>query len=255
VLLFPDTFTNYYEPEVGIAAVELLQRLQCDVVPAPPGPAGSHWPVDLRCCGRPLISNGMLDEAVANARHNVERLHLWAQQGQPILACEPSCILTIKDDYPALLSGDLRQKALDVAAQCFTFEEFTEKRLTELPGAFAFKGSPRRILFQAHCHQRALVGTAAAVRLLRRTGTEVIDLDAGCCGMAGSFGYEKEHYEISRLVGEQRLFPALRAEPDAVVVAPGFSCRLQIEHFTGRKALHPAAVLRSLLSEAANEAP
>ena len=101
---------------------------------------------------------------------------------------------------------------------------------------------------QGHCHQRSLVGMGPALRLLRRIpGAEVVDLDAGCCGMAGSFGYEKEHYEVSRLVGEQRLFPAVRgADPETVVVAPGFSCRLQIGHFTGRAAVHPAELLRAL---------
>jgi len=105
----------------------------------------------------------------------------------------------------------------------------------------------RRILVQGHCHQRALVGMEATIRLLKQIpGSEVIDLDAGCCGMAGSFGYEKEHYEISQAVGEQRLFPALRSEgKEAVVVAAGFSCRMQIAHFTGIRALHPAELLRA----------
>jgi Fe-S oxidoreductase len=103
---------------------------------------------------------------------------------------------------------------------------------------------------QGHCHQRSLVGMGPLIKLLRRIpGADVIDLDAGCCGMAGSFGYEKEHYEISRLVGEQRLFPAIRqADAEAIIVAPGFSCRLQIEHFTGRKAVHPATLLHSLVN-------
>jgi Fe-S oxidoreductase len=102
---------------------------------------------------------------------------------------------------------------------------------------------------QPHCHQRSLVGAEPLLKLLRRIpGAEVVDAEAGCCGMAGSFGYEKEHYEISRLVGEQRLFPAIRATgPETVIVAPGFSCRMQIEHFTGRKAVHPAELLASLL--------
>jgi len=114
-----------------------------------------------------------------------------------------------------------------------------------------FRSGPKKILVQGHCHQRSLVGMAPTLKLLRRIpGAEVIDLDAGCCGMAGSFGYEKEHYEISHLVGEQRLFPAIRqADPDTVIVAPGFSCRLQIKHFTGRTALHPAELLHSLLRE------
>ena len=136
-----------------------------------------------------------------------------------------------------------------MAAACRTFEQFVESLLEENARSgrrVDFRPGPRRILVQGHCHERSLVGMGPALRLLRRIpDAEVIDLDAGCCGMAGSFGYEKEHYEVSRLVGEQRLFPALRqAEDDAVVAAAGFSCRLQIEHFTGRTALHPAQLLR-----------
>src|SRR5262249_41034592 len=167
---------------------------------------------------------------------------------KPIIACEPSCILTIKDDYPALLRGEERAKAETVAAMCITFEEFLDSALANttqagplgaggIAGASAgpqgaglgstgqlrFKQGPKKILVQAHCHQRSLVGMRPIMSLLRRIpGAEVIDLDAGCCGMAGSFGYEKEHYEISRLVGEQALFPAVRkaASQDTVVLAP-----------------------------------
>ena len=240
VLLFPDTFTSCYEPEVGEAAVGLLRRAGCRVV---------LGPADLRCCGRPLISNGLLDRAVAYARHNVERLHPWASRGRPIVACEPSCLLTIQDDYPALLRGEWRGRAEAVAAACRTFEELLESTLAAGPSPpLSFRGGPRRILVHGHCHQRALVGMGPALRLLRRIpGAEVVDLDAGCCGMAGSFGYEAEHYEVSRLVGEQRLFPAVRqADTAAVVVAPGFSCRLQVAHFTGRAAQHPARLLWTL---------
>jgi FAD/FMN-containing dehydrogenase/Fe-S oxidoreductase len=240
VLLFPDTFANYYEPAVGEAAASLLRRL-----------GDSVWlgPDDLRCCGRPLISNGMLDQAVALARHNVDRLHPWASSGRPIVACEPSCILTLKDDYPALLKGDLRERAEAVAAACRTVEEHAGSVLQGDGASLKFCGGPGRVLVQGHCHQRALVGMAPITRLLGRVpGAEVVDLDAGCCGMAGSFGYESEHYEVSRLVGEQRLFPALRcAGPGDTVVAPGFSCRLQIRHFTGRAAVHPAEWLMSLV--------
>jgi Fe-S oxidoreductase len=265
----------YYQPEVGLAALRVLERLgHVAALGLPRGykpvlaPA-EEMPHSLVCCGRPLISNGMLDKAVRNARQNVESLYPWAASGKSITACEPSCILTIKDDYPALLQGDWRRKAEVVAAVCRTFEEASGGRpasggrespgdnaftagLTS-PGDTAFTGrstSPaRRILVQPHCHQRSLVGPEPLLRLLRRIpNADIVSLDAGCCGMAGSFGYETEHYEISRLVGEQRLFPAIRAAaPDTVIVAPGFSCRLQIEHFTGRKAVHPAELLHSLL--------
>jgi FAD/FMN-containing dehydrogenase/Fe-S oxidoreductase len=246
VLLFPDTFINYYEPALGLAAVGLLRRMNCLVIPGFPPHVGS---AGLRCCGRPFISNGMLAKAVACARHNVELLYPWANTGTPLTACEPSCILTIKDDYPALLRGDLRRQAEVVAAACFTFEEFVEEVLAanaRVRKRLVFQGGPKKILVQGHCHQRSLVGMMPALRVLRRIpGALVTDLDAGCCGMAGSFGYEKEHYDISRLVGEQRLFPLLRQEDnDAIVVASGFSCRMQIQHFTGRTAFHPAQVLQ-----------
>jgi FAD/FMN-containing dehydrogenase/Fe-S oxidoreductase len=242
VLFFADTFTNYFEPEIGAAAIALFDRAGCPVTFGPPG---------LRCCGRPLISNGLLEEAVASARHNIERLHEWSSQGGRIIACEPSCILTMRDDYPALFKGELRSKAETVAGACWTFEEFLASILVPETGApLGWKPGPRQIVVQAHCHQRSLVGTGSMLKLLRYLpGAEVIDLDAGCCGMAGSFGYEVEHYEVSRLVGEQRLLPAIRkAGPEAVVVAPGFSCRLQIQHFTGRTAVHPAELLRSCLT-------
>jgi Fe-S oxidoreductase len=240
VLIFPDTFTTLYEPDVARAAVAVLRRLGCHVE------AGLS---ELRCCGRPMISNGMLDEAVKLARHNVEQLYAWSAAGKPIIACEPSCILTIKDDYPALLRNEERRKAEVVAAVCRTFEEFVEESLQS--GGMPLRAGPRKILVQGHCHQRSLVGMAPTLRLLRRIpGAEVIDLDAGCCGMAGSFGYEKEHYEVSRLVGEQRLFPMLRqADTNDAVIAPGFSCRMQIEHFTGRRAAHPSTLLSGLLGQ------
>jgi Fe-S oxidoreductase len=241
-MLFPDTFTNYFEPEIGTAATELFRRTGCAVTLGPPG---------LRCCGRPLISNGMLDQAVASARHNVEKLYQWASQGKPIVACEPSCILTIKDDYPALLRGENRVRAEIVAQACRTFEEHLNSLLVVATnGSVRFKPVRQKILVQAHCHQRSLVGMGPLLELLGSLpGAEVLDLDSGCCGLAGSFGYEVEHYEISRRVADQRLLPAVqRAEPDAVIVAPGFSCRLQIGHFTGRQAVHPAVLLESALA-------
>jgi Fe-S oxidoreductase len=261
VLLFPDTFTNYFEPAIGEAAVTLLRRTGYTVTLGPPG---------LRCCGRPLISNGLLDEAVANARHNVDLLDQWSRQGGRITACEPSCLLTIQDDYPALLRGERRARAEAVAGLCTTLEELISgtgrasfdagrgapdpahpptEGLPAHQSGLNLKPGPRRILVQSHCHQRSLVGAGPTLEMLRVIpGAEVIDLDAGCCGMAGSFGYEIEHYEISRLVGEQRLFPAVLQEgPDTVIVAPGFSCRLQIKHFTGRPAIHPAELLASCL--------
>jgi Fe-S oxidoreductase len=277
VLLFVDTFAEFYEPKIAWDAFHSLRSLGFQVVPAWPNgferwePANAlvepsldaensggatgeakrmHLerfrevqPNGVRCCGRPLISNGMLTQAAQNAEQNVAALYPWAAAGKPIIACEPSCILTIKDDYPALLRGAARQRAQSVAAMCRTFEELAEESIARSilhPG-------PAKILVQGHCHQQSLVGMGPTMRLLRRMAGTVVNLDAGCCGMAGSFGYEKEHYDISRLVGEQRLFPAVRQAKDTVIVAPGFSCRLQIEHFTGRRSVHPATLLWSLM--------
>jgi Fe-S oxidoreductase len=256
IVLFPDTFTNYYEPSIGMAAVGLLGHVGYQTIVPPDRGAAA-----VRCCGRPLISAGMLDQAVEHARHNVERLEDWAREGKPIVACEPSCILTIKDDYPSLLRGDLRARAETVAGVCQTFEELLESVLAAIETgtanfgrdsreALRFRPDPKAILVQGHCHARSLVGMGPLLCLLKRIpGAEVVDLDAGCCGLAGSFGYEMEHYEVSRKVGEQRLFPVLReADAGTVVVAPGFSCRLQIQHFTERSAVHPAELLQSLIT-------
>src|SRR5262249_49741266 len=216
VLLFPDTFANYYDPAPGLAALEVLNALGCKTLLGVTGSFGSvpsnalDWPGLLTCWGRPFISNGMLDQAVRVAEQNTRSLYPWIARRRFVVGCEPSCILTIKDDYPALLRGELREQAQSVARVCHTFEEYVDILLANRMES-PFRPGPKRILVQGHCHQRSLVGMGATLRILRRIpGAEVIDLDAGCCGMAGSFGYEKEHYEISRLVGEQRLFPAGR---------------------------------------------
>jgi FAD/FMN-containing dehydrogenase/Fe-S oxidoreductase len=248
VFLFPDTFSNFYEPGIRTAAISLLKRLGGQVVSGRPWYQASRG---IRCCGRPLISNGMLGKATAFARQNVEALFPWADSGALITSCEPSCILTIRDDYPALLRGKLRLQAEVVAAACQPFEDCCEKVLSHGSSACADLFRPRttEILVHGHCHQRALTGMETTLSLLRRIpGARVTDLEAGCCGMAGAFGYEKEHYDVSRLVGEQRLFPRLQSSGvDTTIVASGFSCRRQIEHFTGRRALHPASFLSTLI--------
>ena len=234
VLLFADTFVTYNVPEIGRAAVELLEAAGYRVRLA-----------ERKCCGRPLISKGMLDEAREHAAWTVSRLAPAAARGVPIVGLEPSCLLTLRDEWVDLLRTD---EARAVARQAFLFEEFLvrerERGLT-LP----LQASNRRALLHGHCHQKALVGTGPTVAVLRWAGFEVAEVDSGCCGMAGSFGFEREHYDLSVWLGNRRLAPAVRAAPpDTEIVAPGMSCRQQIAHLTGRRARHPAEVLRSVLT-------
>jgi Fe-S oxidoreductase len=166
----------------------------------------------------------------------------------PIVGCEPSCLLTLRDEYPALVPGP---EADAVAANAFLFEEFLARRAAAGEPLPAFRETPRRLLFHAHCHQRALAGTGSALAALRLApGYQVEEIAAGCCGMAGSFGYEAEHYELSLTIGEERLFPAVRAAPaESWIVTSGTSCRQQIAHATGRRACHPAEALAEALEE------
>ena len=231
-VLFNDTFTNYYDPEIGVAALDVLRA--CGVRA---GLARHH------CCGRPQISKGLLEDARTLAQRNADALHQHASAGRKIVFCEPSCLSAVREDAPSLLRGEAQQKAKIVADACVLFEEFVATRNVPLrPG-------PAEILLHGHCHQKSmgLLGPAKAL-LAKIPGSTVVDLDAGCCGMAGSFGYSHEHYDVSRAIGERKLLPAVRnKKAGTVVVAAGTSCRHQVKDFTGERALHPAVLLRTLL--------
>jgi Fe-S oxidoreductase len=237
VALFADTFTNYFEPEHGQAAVRLAEKLGMEVVVPP-----------RVCCGRPLISKGFLDRARRQAELTAVTLFPLAEAGIPIAFCEPGCFSAVKDDHVLLLRGEVREKAEEVAKYAVTVEEWAESAL-EGTGPPLSGAGPGRILLHGHCHQKALVGLGHAQKLLSRIpGCEVVDADGGCCGMAGSFGYEKEHYEVSRAAGERKLFPAIRnSGAGTVVVAPGFSCRQQIGHFTEARAASAIEVIEPLV--------
>ena len=239
VVLFNDTFTNYYESDVGIAAVELLEAAGIGV------DLGQHG-----CCGRPLISQGLLAKAREQAAANMEMLFPSAAQGQKILFCEPSCLSAMREDAPALLRGEAQGRAMVVARACMLLEEFLETEWQRERLHLALQPGPRKVLLHGHCHQKAMGLLPAGRALLSRIPScTVVDLDAGCCGMAGSFGYLRNHYDLSRQIAERRLLPAVRSkEPDTVLVAPGISCRHQVEDFSGEEALHPAVLLRSLLA-------
>jgi len=234
VIIWDDCHTSYHEPEIGVAAVQVL--------------AAAGFEVKLikgrRCCGRPMISKGLLKQARANALHNVRRLREHARRGTPIIGIEPSCIACFRDEYPGLLKSE---DADQVAKHTFFFEEFIADLSArgQLDLKFNNAGSPRKIKLHTHCYQKAF-GTATKVvemlRLLPNTAVE--EIDSGCCGMAGSFGYEKEHYDISMAIGEQSLFPAVRgASDDTIIAAAGTSCRQQIKDGARRKAVHPIVIL------------
>ncbi len=238
VTFLADSFTSYTEPGIGAAAIELLEA------------AGHRVRLESRgCCGRAALSKGLLDTAQRQARALVDAL---AGTAGPIVGCEPSCLLTLRDEHRALLGDDPR--VADVGGRARLVEDVLVEAIDA--GALTLRSGAwpagRRILFHGHCHQKAEVGTAATIALLRRIpGAEVIELDAGCCGMAGSFGFEAEHYDVSMTVGEDRLFPAVRAAGgDTVIAATGVSCRQQIQHGTTRRAYHPVELVRAALASA-----
>jgi len=232
VVLFNDTFMNYHEPEIGQAAVQVLEALGCQVVLANAG-----------CCMRPAISNGLLRAALPRAEAVVERLHQFVVQGYKIVGCEPSCASAIKEDHLDFVRD--HEKAEAVAANFLLIEDFVLQHIEKngLPVPRHALNTP--VLYHGHCHHKALFGTTASKTVLTKmTNCAVQEIDSGCCGMAGAFGYEKRHYDISLKIGERRLFPALQAAPaEHRIVANGFSCRHQIEQATGRKAQHAVQIL------------
>jgi Fe-S oxidoreductase len=230
VTLFNDTFTNHYEPEIGSAAVEILERGGLRVNIVRPG-----------CCGRPLISQGLLREATAAAAKVIDALFPIADRGEKVLFCEPSCLSAVKEDAPSLLRDELARKARVVAEACMLVEEFAAT--LELP----LRPGPKKVLLHGHCHQKSMGMLGATRSLLSKIpSAAVVEIDAGCCGMAGSFGYT--HYDVSVAIANRRLIPAVQAMgPAEVLVAPGTSCRRQVADLTGATAVHPATLIRSLL--------
>ena len=231
VALYNDTFMNYNYPEIGIAAVELLEAAGYEVEL-----------VNGACCGRPMISKGLLEQARQQARDNLGHLATFARRGVPVVGCEPSCLLTLRDEYPDFVTGE---DASLVAGNSFLIDEFLATAQSNDRLDLAFSDLTKRVLFHGHCHQKAIVGTDNALAALNMPpGYEAELINAGCCGMAGSFGFEREHYDISMQIGGLSLFPAIEAKPDWEVAVMGVSCRQQVEHGTGRRARHLVEVLR-----------
>ncbi|PWN08188.1 FAD-binding and (Fe-S)-binding domain-containing protein [Rhodohalobacter mucosus] len=233
VVLLVDIFTNYHEPDAAIAASKIIDKLGYDV--AFPG----IFPT-----GRPQISKGLLDEASAICTENIHRLKGYADKSMPIVGLEPSEILTLRDEYTDLCSEQDFDDATAIARNAFLWEEFITTELSALDDAPQAGGST--VYIHGHCHTKALVGGDPLMQAFKLMGFEPVALKTGCCGMAGSFGYERDKYDVSMSVGEQVLFPALRELPDdAIVCAPGFSCRHQITDGVKRKALHPAVIMEN----------
>jgi Fe-S oxidoreductase len=204
--------------------------------------------VDGVCCGRSQISKGLLDAAKKNHSALLDRLAPAAARGIPIVGVEPSCIFTLKDELVSLSHGDSR--AVTIARQARLVDELLVEALDDGALTLPSAHNPLPVIFHGHCHQKAASALPSTISLLERIpGARVSVLDAGCCGMAGSFGFEREHYDLSMQIGEQRLFPAVRSAPDATIAATGVSCRQQIVHGTGRKAEHPVVLLHRSLTK------
>ena len=220
VLLWPDTFTNYFTPSAGRAAVRVLEAAGYDVL----------VPGAQVCCGLTWMSTGQLKVARDVARRSLDAIHPYAARGIPIVGLEPSCTAALRSDWEKLLPGDERVADLRVR----TFAELLEEAGWSPPHA------PRTAIAQIHCHQYAELGQDADLRLLAAAGVEVTIPDEGCCGLAGNFGFERGHYDVSVAVAERVLAPAVReAAPETIVLADGFSCRTQIEQLTGTHAGAP----------------
>jgi FAD/FMN-containing dehydrogenase/Fe-S oxidoreductase len=233
VILWPDTFVDHFQSEVGAAAVEVLEAAGCRVVlPAMP-----------LCCGRPLYDYGMLHLAERQLRRILRHLRPAIRAGAVVVGLEPSCVAVFRDELPNLFPDEPDAKRL--ADRSFLLSEFLIRRGWEPPNLH------RRAIVQRHCHHQAVMGFDAEEELLRRVGLDAEVLDSGCCGMAGSFGFEAgEKYEVGRRAGERVLLPRVReADEDVLIVADGFSCRTMIEQETDRRALHVAQVVRMAMED------
>jgi FAD/FMN-containing dehydrogenase/Fe-S oxidoreductase len=232
VTLFADTFANYHEPENGVAAIRVLEAAGHRVQVARPG-----------CCARPAISMGLLEDARSTLCRTINAMHRLVESGRMILVLEPSCLSSFREDAPALLRGDAQAKAREVAGAVMLWDEFAAG--LNLP----FRSGPRRVLLHGHCHQKSMGLLGATQSLLGKIpGAQIVDLDAGCCGMAGSFGYTRDHYGVSVAIAERKLLPAARSlKSDEALVAVGTSCRHQLHDLARYAAPHPAVLLSGLL--------
>jgi Fe-S oxidoreductase len=241
VVLFGDCFVTYNESHIGMAAVQLLETLGYQVQIPRTG-----------CCARALISTGLLPQAIETADQTLNQLKPFIEDAnvKAILVAEPSCLSAFKDDWLSLKLTTPLELRKQLAAKSFLVEEFVDCQWESHPKRPSVKKGNGPVLLHGHCHQKALWGDSTSGNLIRRlVGDRLTVIPSGCCGMAGSFGYTAKHYDVSMNIGELSVFPPIRANEAAIVLAPGTSCRHQIHDGTGRKALHPIELAARLLCD------
>jgi len=235
VYLFNDEFTNFNESDIGMKAILLLTKLGYEV----------KIPVHKES-GRTFLSKGLVRTSKKIATKNVMLLKNVISKDSPLIGIEPSAILAFRDEYPDLVNKELQPAAVKLSKNALLLEEFIAAEIEKGNITSAqFTKQKKQILLHGHCQQKAVASTDSTKKILSLPANYTVrEIPSGCCGMAGAFGYEKEHYELSMKIGEMILFPAVReADINTIIVAPGTSCRHQIKDGTGRKALHPAEVL------------
>ena len=235
VYLFCDEFTNYNDTEIGIKAIQLLEKLGYDVQLTDHEESGRTW-----------LSKGLIRDAQKIINRNIEKLYPIISAETPLIGIEPSAILTFRDEYPDLASEENYEKAVQLSTHVLMIDEFLAREMDKgMISTAQFTASEKKIVLHGHCQQKSVASVAPTVKILSFPANySVQTIPSGCCGMAGSFGYEEEHYELSMKIGELVLFPTLRnQEEDTIIAAPGTSCRHQIKDGTGRKAMHPVEVL------------
>ena len=232
VLLFPDTFNNYLHPEPLKATVEVLEAAGFRV----------EVPQAALCCGRPLYDYGMLDTAKWFWRRMLDELRPQIQAGMPMVGAEPSCVAAFRDELPNLLPHDEDAKRLSL--QTLTLAEFLRDHASD----WEPPKLERKALVHVHCHQEATAGSGAEQELYERMGLDYEILDSGCCGLAGSFGFEADHHEISVKIAQDRLLPMIEEAPaETILISDGFSCKTQVEQLSERRMLHTAQVIKMAL--------
>jgi Fe-S oxidoreductase len=242
-VLLADTFNRYFEPENLRATVAVLEAAGYRVTVA----AGTDSGRPL-CCGRTFLAAGLVDEARAEAQRLLDAVSPWLEAGVPVIGLEPSCLLTLRDEFPAMLPGEA---TATLARSSFLLEEFLAREADEGRLELPLKPLQRKVWLHGHCHQKAFnVMSSVDTVLGMIPGLEVETIASSCCGMAGNFGYHRDTYEVSVAMGELSLLPAVRAaDPNDLIVADGASCRHQVGDGTGRAPLHVAQVLQMALEE------